>query len=223
MEQWHFIVGFVAILTIGFMRIFYNYRKVVKIYNFVYKYRDNYRDFANSFFSGFSHVGIRSSGFDDNLYEWLTEKAIKTQGILGTFGVGLMQLGTYVAIQNYQILVHTLPLFDKNTIMKSEAKDIDNSLTRCLGIFKDRKTDLERTLLNPFIWFKIGIREVIGFPFLLVNWFGIIDNNTFSKISNNKNFSIFGGIITFVAFFGGLIAIITGWEQTLQIIRSWFN
>jgi hypothetical protein len=223
MEKLYIILGMVAVLIIGFVKIISTCMKIAKNRDFISDFRNKFIDFANMYFESYDVYSRKSNNFDEELYVWLTMNVNRVQNLLGNYGrmyfVAPFQI---YQVPNYEVVINTLPKFRNHSVESFEINSVDDCLLRYLGTLQERLEKLERIIKNPFIWFKTGIQELLSIPLYFLNWFGVFGNKTLSKIIGGLFYRVFTGIIAFVAFLSGIVTIITGWKPTIQFISNIF-
>lgn len=145
----------------------------------------------------------------------------KIQNAVGNFGVMTFKpaFANYM-INNYQIIVNSLPKFRDGSIDNYEVNSVDDCLLRYIGNLEDYRTDAIKNLKNPIIWFREGFKELISLPLFIFYWFGIFSKRTLRFIMNSFIYKMIVGLFAFVAFVSGLVTIIVGYEQSMEIIRK---
>lgn len=214
----YIIIGLAALFIIGFFRIRFVLKKLNEKLSFLNDYRTEYIALANSvdYTSGFGIV----NRINTDLYNWLTHNSFKAQTEVGIFGIS--DVVSPVRIRNYQVIVNTLPLFRNGYVMAEQVGAVEDVLTRCIGYHNEIATGLSKDLKNPIKWFQYGFRLLIGFPLYLLNWFGIINENTLDSITSSGIFKFLAGIFALIGFISSVIGIITGWEAFIKIVGGWF-
>lgn len=222
----YIIYAWVIVCSIGYYRIKTMYRSIIARIDFLDEYRVKFKEFANHYFQNGNLRFV-----DQDLYEWLTIHSVRVQLEVGDFGVAEI-IGPPDAYRkrDYQFIINTLPKFRKNMVndlmlnhLDGEAKDIEDILLRRHGFFLERKENIAKELKNPFKWLQFGIKFFIALPFHLLKWFGIISDNSFGRINENKLIEWISGIITLIGFLGSIVTIFTGWEAFKKIIQNWLK
>ena len=215
MDNWSIILLIVGILLWGFIRILSTHLQRVKRVNFVRDYRDKFVKFSSLYYSG------DKNNFDGESYVWLTKNVDKAQNYVGI--LGLMDykpaFQNYI-VPDYQLIINTLPKFRNGRIEEFDINAVDNCLQRYLGTSDDAINNNFKSLINPLVWFRVGIQELLSIPILLFNWTGLIRRSTVDNIKSSRLFRVLTGIVTLVSFVGGVISIIVGYDQTIQFIMS---
>jgi hypothetical protein len=96
-------------------------------------------------------------------------------------------------------------------------------LLRVIGHFEEVHGQFVKELRNPIKWVKHGVQAVLSIPVVLLNWFGIIDENQASSIQGNRIFKVVSGIFSFVGFASAIVGLITGWDGFLVIVSGWIK
>jgi hypothetical protein len=217
------IIAFVFILVVGLITLIRRYRKFVADHNFAVEYREKFMALTKKYFSTYDNWA-RQGELDSDLYMWLTKNVNRIQGDLG-------RLGTmhYIAafkeyeVANYQIIINTIPKFRIGRIQEFDVSSADDCMLRYIGVMEKASDSIEKKLRNPIIWFREGFQQILSLPLYILNWFGILGENTVSKVTTNNIFKIFAGIGGFVAFVSGMVTIIQGKEQTITFIKNLFR
>jgi hypothetical protein len=143
--------------------------------------------------------------------------------------VGIFGIGEYIApfqiykIRNYQSIVNTLPKFRERFFNDAEITSVDDILLRCIGYYQEIDDRVIKEGKNPFKWFQYGVRFLVGLPFMLLKWFGIISDQTLDQITSNRFFRVLSGLVGLIGFFGSIVTIITGWEAFKNITMALFK
>jgi hypothetical protein len=215
------IIIFILIFSIGLITLLRRQNKYVQKHNFAFDYREKFIELSNKYFAT---IYDRNGTLDSELYMWLTKNVNKMQADLG-------HLGTmhYVApfqiyqIKNYQIVINTLPKFRNGQVEDFDINSADDSLLRYIGVLEKALESIRKKIKNPIICFKEGFQEVISLPLYIFNWFGLLSDNSVSKVTTNIIFKIFAGISGLVAFASGIVTIVQGKEQMISLINKIFG
>lgn len=216
------IIGILLILIIGFVNVNKRYSHVVSNIEFATIYRSKFIDLANKFFQNSNNYN-GSETVDNELYIWLTLNVSKMQSKVGTFGIMSYQpaFANYM-INNYQIIVNTLPKFRERQVQNFDTGSVDDCLLRYIGYLEEIKKEALYDLKNPIAWFREGFKDLITAPLLILSSFGILSRGKVSNIKENAIFKVLTGVTGFVTFIGGLVTIIVGYDQTIKFIARLF-
>ncbi len=80
-----------------------------------------------------------------------------------------------------------------------------------------------RNMLNPVSCFGEGIRYIVGLPFDILYWLGIINKNRNVQIHNNLILRLLGSVVSLISFLGSVISIVVGWKSFIIICSSLKN
>jgi hypothetical protein len=222
MNKLYIIISLIGISIIGFLRLRTLLSDIQERIIFIWEYRDKFIQVANSDTSGartFSAYNI-----DYNLYHWLTLNSVKAQRYMGNFGIGeFVAPFQLYKIRNYEFIVGTVSKFTEGLLTTQEISMVDNILTRRIGHHKEIEKQLIKEIANPIKWFQYGVRLITSIPVYLLNWFGIISENSLDAITSNTLFKFISGIIALISFLSALITIFTGWSSFIAIIISHFK
>jgi hypothetical protein len=145
----------------------------------------------------------------------------RVQQELGAFGI----MATFVApfrmytINNYQIVINTIPKFKDGSLYENEAEFVDTALMRYLGHTAQAIDALGAEARNPFVWFRQGFQLVVGLPIYFLSWFGLLSASRARRIVFSAFFKIFAGMGGVVAFLSGVVTLIQGKDQTVAFIK----
>ena len=214
----YLILFLILILIIGLCSI------VKKIYNLA-----KYYNFSDEFFDKLE-IYIKSNGQDNVSYSWLVSKSSKMQKYIGFFGIMQYKPAyqNYI-INNYQLIINGLSELRQYyeapysiQLANQMAQTLQEALIRYIGTLEDSKEIYLAQLKNPIVWFREGIQIMIGLPFQVLVWFGIVSSVSMSKFTANIIFKSLSGIIALLTFLGTVITIVLGWEQFKTIILPFF-
>jgi len=210
------IIAFIIVLVTGFIRIIYFFNKTKDKISFFEKFKAYYSTIANQY--------NKNKTFDEKLYKWIIKNLHKAQRELGIYGIRDYQPPFSNLIhKNYPYILNIIPEFGTKSIHPHDIVGADDILVMFLGVLEENQDVFYRGLKNPFKWFQQGISLFLSLPIYLLNWFGIINNNTKNKISTNILFKIISGLTGLVAFLSGLITVIVGADEFVAIIAKLFG
>jgi len=217
------MIGIILVVLIGFIIVINIFFKTKKKIIFAEEYRDKFISFANNYNSSYERYN-RSGNIDNELYIWLTKNVSKIQSNVGSFGVLSYQpaFKNYM-INNYQIIINTLPKFRDGLIENFDITSVDDSLLRYIGHTEEVLIQQKKNLVNPIVWFREGISEILSFPIIMLHWFGIITSYKVKSLKESFIYKLFSGFVALVALISGVVTIIVGYQQSSNIIKSLFK
>ena len=213
------ILGILTVFITGFVQVYNRHSRVVKKIDFAEEYRNKFVEFTNKYFKTYEHYSS-SGDFDGELYVWLTMNVNKIQNFVGSFGVVSYKpaFQNYM-INNYQIIINTIPKFREGKVKNIDVGAVDDCLLRYIGYLEENSKDTLKNLRNPIIWFREGFREILSIPIFILSWFGIISNRTVNSINDSLIYKVIAGLIALVTLVSGLVTIVVGYEQTLEFVN----
>lgn len=212
------ITGIILVLLIGFIDVFKRHFRVTEQIDFAGEYRNKFIELTNKFFQNYDRFS-HSGNLDNELYVWLTMNVNKIQSNIGSFGVMSYKpaFQNYM-INNYQIIINTLPKFREGQVEHFDAGSVDDCLLRYIGHLEECRKDTVKNLRNPIIWFREGFKEIISIPIFILSWFGIFSRRTVDSIKESVLFKIIAGLIALVTLASGLVTIFVGFDQTVEFL-----
>jgi len=217
------IVGFILVVLIGFIDVLKRRFRVIEQIDFANVYRNKFIDLSNKFFQNYDRFS-HSGNLDNELYVWLTMNVNKIQSYLGSFGI-MSYKPAYqnYMINNYQIIINTLPKFREGKIEHFDVASADDCLLRYIGHLEEVGKETIKNLKNPIIWFREGIKIIISYPIIILSWFGIFSRRTVGTITDSPVFKIIAGLIALVTLASGLVTIFVGYDQTVEFLTRLFG
>lgn len=103
------------------------------------------------------------------------------------------------------------------------ATSIQEAIVRYAGVLEDREDEFTKSIRNPVIWFREGVRMIVGLPLSLLGWLGALSEKSVSTLTSSKVFRIFSALVGIVGFVSAVMGIVLGWEQFLTMIKSWLH
>ena len=220
----YIILVLTFVCLIGFIKIRTKYLKVVTAIHFLDNYRNKFLELVNTFTPRSSITVSPPHNLNIQLYQWLIANSYKAQKTVGRFGIGeYVSAFQMYYIRRYEFIVSTIPKLRDNYIHEQEITSVDDILIRSIALYEEQEQQLKSTLKNPFKWFQHGVRFIISFPIQLLNWFGIISDNTFDTIASNSIFKLLAGIVSFASFLSSIVTIFTGWSVFKNMIMFFFH
>lgn len=129
--------------------------------------------------------------------------------------------------KNYQLLVNTLPemkLFSSqldSSIIRQRLQQLfdlcDDAMVKHLGALERKIENESKKLWNPFACFSNAVRSLIGLPFDILCWMGIISEHKNSTLQSKTVFKCIGHIVSLVGLISSIMGIILGWNEFLSL------
>lgn len=185
-------------------------------------------DFNNRFFDMTNNMFI-TNHLNAQKYNSVIMDIDKIQQELGADGV-ISDFVDYLRGlkgRNYQLFMNIMPeirsmMLDSNYILKER---LDNLLGLCEDALKrhignlDREIELEsKNLYNPITCLGEGIRWIIGLPFDILSWAGILSVYGNTKIKANILYRFVEKLVVFIGLVGSIFTIILGWDEFFSIL-----
>ncbi|MGF7058629.1 hypothetical protein [Brassicibacter mesophilus] len=227
MERWFVLLGIVGISAIGFIKLVFDYKKIINKINFTNEFINKYREFGN---------GLFQKRMDEEVYQWLRLKSSKMQSFMGSFGIASAYKPPFsnLLYKNYQILVNGLSEIRREYTMAQsmlsfdlaysnlyeQVRLIDDCIISYLGALEDAEQDKIANLKNPTIWLREGIRFIVVFPLSFSYWSGLIKYHTYNRLSNNFFVKIVTTLVAFIGFIGSIVTIILGYEPLVEAFNK---
>jgi len=134
-------------------------------------------------------------------------------------------------IKNYQIIVNILPEIRKEfnstfcdaRSLQEYVAILNETIMRYLGILDNQLKSNLRKFHNPILWLKEGIVYILIFPFILLNWFGIISKSIVINLTDNFLFKLISNIISLLSLLATIITIVIGWTSFFKTIKNLFG
>jgi hypothetical protein len=212
------IVGILILFVLGLIEVYKRHSRVVSKIDFAAEYRNKFIELANKYFQDCDRYN-RSGTLNNELYVWLTLNVSKIQSNVGTFGVMSYKpaFQNYI-INNYQIIINTLPKFRDGQIQNFDVGSVDDCLIRYIGYLEEYKKETGKNVKNPIVWFREGFKEIISIPLFILSSFGIFSRRTVDSIMDSVIFKILAGLIALVTLVSGLVTIVVGYDQTVKFV-----
>lgn len=212
------ITGILIILVTGFIKVYKSHSRVIKKIDFAGEYRNKFIELANKYFENYDRYS-RKGNLDNKLYIWLTMNVNKIQSNIGSIGLTSYKPAyqNYI-INNYQIIINTIPKFIQGQIDNLDIGPVDDCLLRYIGQLEEYQKDTEKNIKNPIVWFREGFKEIISIPLFILNSFGIFSHRTVDYIKDSFIFKIITGFLGLITLASGLVTIIVGYDHTVKFI-----
>ncbi|MFN7603337.1 MAG: hypothetical protein ACK5R0_18265 [Bacteroidota bacterium] len=206
----------IATLTTGFIHIWRTVKGISKKLDFAVEYREKLIEQANSYFS--------RQSIDNKQLSWLTKNSDRIQNQIGR-GAVIDYKPAYqnYLVSNYHLIINTIPKFSLQTIHSDDVTYADNCLLRHIGNAEEAYNESIKRLKNPLTWFREGFVQLTSLPIYILNWFGILTDNSLNKITTSLFYRTIVGIGGLVAFASGLVTIIQGRKDVFGFIREMFG
>lgn len=214
------IAGILIVFVVGFINVYKRHSRIVEKIDFAGEFRNKFVELANIYFQDAAKYS-RSGTLDNDLYVWLTLNVSKMQSIVGSFGVMSYKpaFQNYM-VNNYQIIINTLPKFREGQVHHFDASSVDDCLLRYIGSSEEYKKEMESNLKNPLVWFREGFQVIFSIPLFIFRAFGIFSPMTVHSITDSAIFRILSGLISLVTLVSGLVTIVVGFDQTIEFLSK---
>lgn len=208
-----YIISF--ILVIGFAKILFEFFKIKKSINFINEYHYKYSQLVNDY--------TNKNIIDSELYNWLIKYSDKAQEEVGIIGiVDYRPPFAKFMLKNYQFIINILPQLRIGKIHDHDIASLDDMLTRYSGILEERTKHIIAKIINPLIWLRQGVQQILSIPILILFWMGIIKSESKNNFIGNRIFIIISGLISFLALISSIITIIGGKHLLLDLLKKIF-
>lgn len=177
---------------------------------------------------------VESNGRDNESYGWLTHRSSKMQKQMGHHGFYASYRPPYANFQysNYPIILNMLPelrktleddVLSRGDLAHQYAVSIQEAIIRYAGVLEDRESDLLRSIQNPVIWFREGVRMILALPLSVLGWLGALSEKSVSALTSSKVFRFISALVGIVGFVSAVMGIVLGWEQFQTMVKGWFD
>lgn len=191
------------LLAVGLIRIAFKLNGLVRRLKFVDKFSTELIGY------------MESTGMNAVRYQWLMENSERMQAESNSSISADHVINTHVADlrRGYTRQINgSSSRYADEQLKESEAKFVDE-LLRVRGFMKDRKAGLSMQLFNPAIWLREGVRWVIFFPVLLLEWFGFLSASQAERISEGKSATLITGLIAILGVLSSIFTVVLGWPE----------
>lgn len=176
------------------------------------EYLNKFRKFSNKYVSG---------AFDGDLYDWLIINSVKIPKKLNGFLLIFQKQPDFLKLKvNYQLIHDTLLEMKEGKATSNKISTSDDILLQYIGIIENATTQLLKKLINPFIWFRESVKQILLLPYLVMNWLDLISSETTGRIAVNYLFRAIAAVITIIYLVSSIMIIIMGWERFYQIVDT---
>lgn len=197
--------------------------KTLKRYNDIKKTLEFSTEYLNKF------VQLRDS-YDENIYNqregpklnydlhtWLTLKVNKMERLLGRQGRMHYIFGN-ISVPNYSIIINTLPKFRDRSLMQFDVNSTEECLKRYIGSRLDYLEEGAKQRWNPLIWFREGMKEIVGFPFIVMYYFGLIQQPTIMAIKRSFIFNLITFLVSLIGLLASIVTILAGYDGSIAFL-----
>lgn len=211
---WAILGGIFVIVIIGLVSILREIHSLNQDVEFLIEFINKLTDYTNSF------------GMDHSIYDWLIENSIKTQKLLGGWGIIIDKpAGSFTYIPNIPIIVQYLPELREALQTKSSEvvyyySQLRESVLRYKGVIQEQTETLHRRLKNPFIWLFTGVSFIISLPFILLYWVGLISDSGMTKIRRHWIIRLISAMVGIIGLISSLITIIGEWDKVISFLGN---
>ncbi|MEL7569123.1 MAG: hypothetical protein AAGU14_01035 [Eubacteriaceae bacterium] len=216
MNYWIPIIILLMLCLVGYIRLSYLKKDNDKNKTFISLFLSNLREFCNELIEG---------KCNEEKFEWLQLNSEKVQIQLGDYGrIKYKPSYSNIEYDNYLIIINGIYnirewfyklKYDFDGILKAEKRIIENPLLIYIGVINNYNEEIIKSLKNPVIWFREGIRAIVILPIYLVFWFGIIRYSTY-KNANNNNITRFISFILTIIYLISSVITITGYNPFIK-------
>jgi hypothetical protein len=177
---------------------------------------------------------VESSGRDYESYAWLTHRSSKMQKILGAYGVYPSYRPPYedLLFLEYPVILNMLPklretleddVLSRGDLAHQYAVSLQETILRYVGVLEDKESEFFKSIRNPVVWFREGIRIIAALPLSILEWLGALSDRTVSSLISSKAFRFLTAFISLVGFVSAVMGIVLGWNQFQAMLRGWLK
>lgn len=174
---------------------------------------------------------INSQGNDYESYGWLVHRSNKMQIQLGAGGIYASYRPPHANFQysNYPIILNMLPdlrnalddrILSDSHIVHQYSMALQDALVRHLGSLHDIDEHNKKSLRNPVIWLREGVRAITALPLTLLGWLGALSESTVSRLASGRLFRGISAFAALVGFVSAVMGIALGWEQFILMVKA---
>lgn len=219
MERLLIAVVFLAVFVVGFIHLFRSKTVISEELKLAQDFLEKLRGY------------IDSRGEDAEAYIWMVHRSDKMQTQLGSGGIFAAYRPPFANYQykHYPVVLNMLPdlrnaLAERfgggSDLANQYGATLGDTLVRHVGVLDDRGADMAKLLRNPIIWFREGVRILIGLPVSLLGWLGILSVWSVSRIIGGQVFGLLSGLVGLIGFISAIMGIILGWNEFVRIALS---
>lgn len=180
--------------------------------------------FGTEFLNNFNQY-VLSNGQDGERYAWLFLNVEKMQAHLGKLGIYPYYRAPFENhyISNYAILLNLLPSLRRSVGSHGLWQEYSNLIFECLirymGVLDDECQEASRELKNPIIWFREGIKLILGIPFSILASLDIIGTSAVIAIMRSRIFRFISSIAALLSFISAIVGLVIGWDQFIELLK----
>lgn len=196
--------------SIGLIRLINKKKLVQNDIIFLKLFRNKFVEFVNSQNNG---------TFIHEIHDFLGLNCVKAQDLLGYLGyIQYKPPFQNIIIDNYPLILNSISKLGEGSLHFNEINGVCNVLIRHIGVLNANLEETNSDIKNPLIWFKEGLKYLLSFPILILEWIGLINTSKSNSLSNSvfiKIFVLLGFIISLLA---NLVTIFQGQEKFQEIV-----
>jgi len=174
---------------------------------------------------------IGSGGEDSDAYTWLTHRANKMQGDMGTAGIleGYRPPFAQYMLRNYPIVLNMLPELrnaspgggrDLSGLFDQYAAALQEALIRHQGLLADHIDRASEQLANPIIWLREGVQLLLLLPLAVLTSLGVGSASVATRVAASLIFRILSAIVAIVTFLASVVTILAGAEAAQNVVNT---
>lgn len=188
-------------------------------------------EFSNKFVA-LANNYMQHYRIDQNLYSACIHDVDKIQSELGNDGIVAEFIDSLKGLKyhNYQLFVNVLPEMRTmvgqmdNSIIIGRMNQLicmcDDAIQRHIGNL-DRAVNNEKSgIYNPFSCFGSGIRWIVGLPFDILCWCGIMSSSHNNGVHSNVLFKFISNLIVLIGLLSSIVTIALGWDGFCRMIQN---
>jgi hypothetical protein len=179
-------------------------------------------------------VNFESNGRDNESYVWLTHRSSKMQNQMGAYGIYASYKPPYANFQyqNYPIILNMLPdlrkalqdrVLSRGDLAQQYAVSLQEAIIRHVGVMEDRENEYFKSIRNPVIWFREGIRIIVALPLSILEWLGVLSEKSVSSLISSRAFRLCTAFVGIVCFVSAVMGIALGLEQFQAMLKGWLD
>jgi hypothetical protein len=214
------VVGLLAIVAIGFLRITRTLQRLAAERSEVEAYIEVFTRFFNS------------RGADGQAYGELLERSLRIQELLGDVGIMSRYVAPFgrLSVPNYAIILNGVPAarrdFEATYSGRSDhGQLVGETLVRYMGWSADRINKAKVELRNPAAWLREGVAAMLLVPLWLLRSFGLLSSSRSDDISDSVPFRVLTGLVAVIGLVASVFEIVLGWsamkEMAITTLDAW--
>jgi len=216
------VTALAIVLSLGFVRLVREKSRVSEEISF-----------SDDFFRKLKAY-FESNGRDNESYVWLTHRSRKMQSQMGAYGIYASYKPPYANFQyqNYPVILNMLPelrktlddsVLSRGDLAKQYAVSLQETIIRYVGVMEDMENEYFKSIRNPVMWFRDGIRVIVALPLSILGWLGVLSEKSVSSLISSKEFRLVTAFVGIVSFVSAVMGIALGWEQFQAMLKGWLN